>query len=1765
MSVALPARPAPTPADIAIIGMGVLLPGARDLRAYWANILNGTHSIREIPPERWDWRLYYDPDPKAPDRVYSRWGGFIGEIAFDPARYGLPPVALEAVDPLQLLTLELIRQTLDDTGIDLSRLDRERVAVLLGATGGLGDFSLGYGVRSELPRVVGQTGETEAASDSLPEWTEDSFPGLLLNVAAGRVANRFDFGGINGTVDAACASSLAAVYQAANELRLGKCDLALAGGVDVMQSPFMYLCFAKTQALSPRGCCQTFDEQSDGIAISEGLAAVALKRLADAERDQDRIYAVIRGLGGSSDGRAKGLTAPRPEGQLRALRRAYAEAGYSPATVGCWEAHGTGTAAGDRAELETLATLLAEAEAPPASCAVGSVKTLIGHTKGAAGAAGLVKAALALHHRILPPHVGVNQPLPPLRDTNSPLMLHSKPQPWVRPPDHPRRASVSSFGFGGINFHATLEEYPRSGAVAATLAWPAELLVWRAADRASLHRQLRALRDALAAGARPPLADLAYALARGAAARGEALAIVADSPAQLAERLDAALAENWDDRIAAEGVYYTSEPLSNEPGAKLALLFPGQGSQYPGMLREPGMFLPELRAALDRADAAFARTPSGAREAPGRLSGSIYPPRRFVRDEAAGARAALTRTEVAQPALGAVMAGLWAWLAGLGLKPDLAAGHSYGEYAALHAAGVWPLDGLIELSEARGRFIVEAAGGGELGSMLAAAAERARVEALLAGLPGITYANHNGPKQVVLSGRPADLEAARRRLEAAGVSAAPLPVAAAFHSPLVAPARERLADFMAAVDFRAPDFTVYGNADAAPYPADPAAIRARLSEHLTAPVRFMDEVDALYAAGARVFLEIGPKEVLTRLTRQILGARPHLAVATDSAGGGLAGVLHALAALWSQGVRFEAERLFDGRAVAELDWARLTETNRPPPPSSRSWWVSGGYARRADQPAPTGRLTKAATADGNGRPPGAVPAASEIATDANAAVHSSDYLVGVAMSPPIQPLIDPLAVVPPGSDAWPMDQAMAAYQETMRQFLQVQERVMLAYFNAHHGEGGGPMPFSLAAPALAPPAALIQAAAKPEPAVAPLAVAPVASPALACSAPAAKAVEASPAPADSPAAIPDLKPLLLKIASERTGYPEDMVALDQDIEADLGIDSIKRVEILGLFRRSLPEPFAQDLRAEMEEVARLPTFQQILDFVQNWLDRQPKPTGQTPARETARPFEGAGTEDFASAALSRHVIQARRSPFPAASTLTVPPGEYLLTSDPSGVADRLSQRLRQAGAQPLVLPEDALRDEALLRAWLGRRGSGVGVRAVIHLSPLSRPPLRLDAAFADWRERIEREVIALFPLVRALYPELNARGRLLTVSGMGGRFGRDFAADGPAAGFSAAAGLVGLVKTLNLEWNPENKTDGFWGKAVDLDPNQAPDALADALFQELARPGDRFEVGYPDGARTVFDTRAAPLATAPIRLEPGADWVILATGGARGITAEVLYELAPYRPTLILIGRSPLAEPEPEPWRGLKTAAELRGHFIRAAQAQPARPAAIERQVQAALRDREMRAHLAGLAEAGARVEYRAADMSDEAEVVALLDQLYRHHGRIDAVVHGAGVLEDRLARDKTAVSAARVIAAKADSAFLLARHLRPDTLRFIGFFTSVAGRWGNRGQADYAVANELVNRLAWTLRAAWGERIKIAAFNWGPWEAARYSTGMVTPEIRRQFAARGVALTAPAAGRRFFLDELRRGSPDEVELIAGDYPEGALAGRTIAEAEGAT
>ena len=743
------------------------------------------------------------PTARARDKIYSRWGGFLEDVPFDPMRYGIPPNALASIDPLQLLALVVVDQALRDAGYDQRDFPRERTSAIFGLSGGLGDLGIEYAVRSTLPSYLEDT--PPEVMDRLAEWTEDSFAGLLLNVAAGRVANRFNLGGVNFTVDAACASSLAAIYLASRELSAGTSDMVIVGGVDTAQSPFGFLCFSKAQALSPTGRCRTFDEKADGIAISEGITMVVLKRLEDAERDGDRIYGVIKGVAGSSDGRGRSMTAPRLEGQELALRRAYAQAGFAPSTVSLIEAHGTGTVAGDEAEMDALAKVFGEDGAAPHTCAIGSVKSMVGHTKSAAGVTGLMKVALALHHKILPPTLHVERPNPKLRDPHTPFFVNVEPHPWVAPRGAdgktlPRRAGVSSFGFGGTNFHAVVEEYlgdfaePRDRAPSDQ--WPAEMFLWSAPSAPALAAALGELEAVLVHN--PALHQLAAAVSRRAllVESGLRLAIVAASAEDLGAKIatvKSALLAGQEKLEDAQGIYLAP---AARPG-KIAFLFPGQGSQYPGMLRHLAVHFPEFAEALEDADSVLAGRYAQ------RLSSYIYPPPAFTPEQKQQQMLALTDTVVAQPALGVVEIALARLLERLGVRPDMTAGHSYGEYVALCAGGAFGEQTLFHLSESRGRAIKESVNG-NAGTMAAVVADARAVAQALEQVPGITIANYNGPRQTIIAGAEEAVTKAMAQLETAGLTARSIPVACAFHSPLMQPARDRLAGYLSGQQFVEP-------------------------------------------------------------------------------------------------------------------------------------------------------------------------------------------------------------------------------------------------------------------------------------------------------------------------------------------------------------------------------------------------------------------------------------------------------------------------------------------------------------------------------------------------------------------------------------------------------------------------------------------------------------------------------------------------------------------------------------------------------------------------------------------------------------------------------------------------------------------------------------------------------------------------------------------------------------------------------------------------
>jgi acyl transferase domain-containing protein len=459
--------------DVAVVGMSALFPKAPGLEAFWSNIVEGVDAIGD-PDDDWGADLAYDPDSESNDRIYCKRGGFLRDLTdFDPLAHGVMPRAIDGAEPDHFLALRLVEEALEDAGYADRDFPRHRTAVILGR----GEyFNRGNVTALQHAAIVDQTmallarlhpedsedwrAEVRAAlKASLPPFNAETAPGLVPNVVCGRIANRLDLMGPNYTIDAACASSLLALDAGTRELASGRCDMAIVGGVHACTPPVIFMVFCHLGALSRSGRIRPFDRDADGTLLAEGLGMLVLKRRADAERDGDRVYAVVRGVGVASDGRALGPLAPRLEGEELALRRAYEAAAVDPGSVGLVEAHGTGTPVGDATELEALRRVFGPADGATRRCALGSIKSMIGHTMPAAGIAGTIKAALALHHRVVPPTLNCDEPHPSLGLGNGRFRVPEEASPWIHADRGPRRAGVNAFGFGGINAHVVLEEH----------------------------------------------------------------------------------------------------------------------------------------------------------------------------------------------------------------------------------------------------------------------------------------------------------------------------------------------------------------------------------------------------------------------------------------------------------------------------------------------------------------------------------------------------------------------------------------------------------------------------------------------------------------------------------------------------------------------------------------------------------------------------------------------------------------------------------------------------------------------------------------------------------------------------------------------------------------------------------------------------------------------------------------------------------------------------------------------------------------------------------------------------------------------------------------------------------------------------------------------------------------------------------------------------------------------------------------------------------
>lgn len=877
---------------IAIVGLAGIFANASNLQEYWENILSKSDCLTDVPSSRWRLEDYYDPDPAAKDKTYCRRGGFIPDIDFDPVEFGLPPNILEVTDVAQLISLVTAKAALADAGYSEAIASvRERMGVILGLMAGSMQMVVPLTARLQYPiwqKVLKSYGLSDADTEKIIErmklayvgWEENAYPGYMANIIAGRIANRLDLGGTTCVVDAACASSLMAFKAALGELCEYRCDMMLTGGVDLDNSILTYLNFSKTPAFSKQQKSRPFDAESDGMMVGEGVGILVLKRLADAERDKDRIYAVVRGVGSSSDGRHKSIYAPRWEGQVRCLEQAYQSAGIAPQSVGLLEAHGTGTNAGDLCEFTALDKFFGRQADQKQYIALGSVKSQIGHTKGAAGAASLIKAVLALHHKILPPTINVSSPNPKFDIEGSAFYLNTEARPWVpSDTDLPRRAGVSSFGFGGTNHHIVLEEYGREPAQPYRLHRCAQSILFGAATPTALLGDLEAALHRWESLSEAEAFDGLCASQQNVelGSTDARLGFVADSAVEARELLQLAVStlreqqgeQQWEH---PKGIYYRDKAAQG----KVVALFPGQGSQYLNMGRTLTMNFPQLReiyATLDRLFVAEGMRP---------VSQVVFPVPAFDAEEQSSQEQALLETKYSQATTSALSAGHYKLLCEAGFKADFVVGHSFGELTALWAAGVFDEETYYFLVKERGKAMAACVESeGERGSMLAVGGDWEQIQQEIKDWPQVIAANWNSGNQVVLAGASHGIFQVQKRLEERGYRLKLLPVAAAFHTPLVRLAQERFAQAVQTVTFHKPKVPIFSNATATIYPTQPQAIRKILEDNILQPVLFKKEIENVYSHGGSIFVEFGPKGVLTNLVRDILAGKPHVAIALN--------------------------------------------------------------------------------------------------------------------------------------------------------------------------------------------------------------------------------------------------------------------------------------------------------------------------------------------------------------------------------------------------------------------------------------------------------------------------------------------------------------------------------------------------------------------------------------------------------------------------------------------------------------------------------------------------------------------------------------------------------------------------------------------------------------------------------------------------------------------------------------------------------------------
>ncbi|WAN69217.1 SDR family NAD(P)-dependent oxidoreductase [Moorena producens JHB] len=820
---------------IAIIGMGCRFPGGADNPASFWNLLSqGIDAISEIPSERWNIDQYYDPNPETPGKMYTRYGGFVGQLQeFDSHFFNIAPIEAISLDPQQRLLLEVSWEALEHAAIAPQQLAKTQTGVFMGICSN--DYGQGL------------------TSRDVKEIDAYLATGNAHSTATGRLSHFLGLTGPSLAVDTACSSSLVSVHLACASLRNRECNLALAGGVNRIISPENSINFSRARMLSPDGRCKTFDAGADGFVRGEGCGVVVLKRLSDAVADRDKILAVIRGTAINQDGHTSGLTVPNGPAQESVIRQALTNGGVQPEQVSYIEAHGTGTSLGDPIEVTALGNVFRESHSSQQPMIIGSVKTNIGHLEAAAGIAGLIKVVLQLQHQQIAPHLHFDQPNSYINWEQLPVLVPTDGTPWEIE-DKPRLAGLSSFGLSGTNAHVIVEEAPSSVNTEhlsdTSRERPVHLLTLSTKDDLALWELVQKYQEFLEKNGTANLADICFTANTGRSHFQHRLAIIASNQEELAEKLAKARATE-----DVSSVFTGIIPSSNS-SPKIALLFTGQGSQYVNMGRQLYDTEPIFRQTLDQCHQIL----QSYLEKP--LKEVIYPqqPQDINTSD-------INQTTYTQPALFAIEYALFKLWQSWGINPDVVMGHSVGEYVAATVAGVFSLEDGLKLIATRGRLMQQLPCEGEMVSVMA---KNSKVRQFLKTYTEkVALAAINGPESVVISGETEAIEAIISSLESEGIKTKRLQVSHPFHSPLMAPMLAEFETVANQITYHQPKIPVISNVTG--FQADKTIATAKYwVNHVLEPVRFAQSMETLHQQGYEIFLEIGPKPILLGMGRQCL-------------------------------------------------------------------------------------------------------------------------------------------------------------------------------------------------------------------------------------------------------------------------------------------------------------------------------------------------------------------------------------------------------------------------------------------------------------------------------------------------------------------------------------------------------------------------------------------------------------------------------------------------------------------------------------------------------------------------------------------------------------------------------------------------------------------------------------------------------------------------------------------------------------------------------